>query len=111
MGTLKYYLCSAKRDLTKNQEAFMKIIRYMKESGIGYGAINHPVDRDPICGFNGIIGDNCPSCGREESEDEPFNRIRRVTGYLTEDVRKFNNAKRAEERERTKHFIDEDKEI
>ena len=98
-------------DLTKNQEAFMKIIRYMKESGIGYGAINHPVDRDPICGFNGIIGDNCPSCGREESEDEPFNRIRRVTGYLTEDVRKFNNAKRAEERERTKHFIDEDKEI
>jgi anaerobic ribonucleoside-triphosphate reductase len=95
-------------DLTKNQEAFMKIIRYMKESGIGYGAINHPVDRDPQCGFNGIIGDNCPQCGREESEDEPFNRIRRVTGYLTEDVRKFNNAKRSEERDRVKHFVDRD---
>lgn len=95
-------------DLVKNQEAFMKVIKYMKETGIGYGAINHPVDRDTYCGFNGIINDTCPQCGREETEDEPFNRIRRVTGYLTEDVRKFNNAKRAEERDRSKHSVDED---
>ena len=55
-------------DTTKNPEAFEKIVRLMKESGIGYGSINHPVDRDPVCGYNGIIGDTCPQCGRHESE-------------------------------------------
>ena len=40
----------------------------MKDSGIGYGSINHPVDRDPVCGYNGIIGDTCPNCGRTEEE-------------------------------------------
>jgi anaerobic ribonucleoside-triphosphate reductase len=38
-------------DPTQNLEAFEKIIRYMKECGIGYGSINHPVDRDPVCGY------------------------------------------------------------
>lgn len=55
-------------DPSKNIEAFERIIRHMKESGIGYGSINHPVDRDPECGFNGIIGDVCPCCGRREHE-------------------------------------------
>jgi ribonucleoside-triphosphate reductase len=40
----------------------------MKEEGIGYGAINHPVDRDPVCGYIGVIGDVCPGCGRHEGE-------------------------------------------
>lgn len=53
-------------DPTKNLEAFETIIRHMKECGIGYGSINHPIDRDPICGFNGIIGDVCPCCGRRD---------------------------------------------
>ena len=53
-------------DVTKNLEAFESIVRCMKESGIGYGSINHPVDRDPVCGYNGIIGDVCPCCGRSE---------------------------------------------
>ena len=65
-------------DTTQNLEAFEKIVRVMKESGIGYGSINHPVDRDPVCGYNGIIGDTCPNCGRRE-EDQPFERIRRIT--------------------------------
>ena len=43
----------------------------MKECGIGYGSINHPVDRDPVCGYNGIIGDTCPNCGRHEDEHRP----------------------------------------
>ena len=47
-------------DASKNLEAFESVIRYMKECGIGYGSINHPVDRDPVCGYNGIIGDTCP---------------------------------------------------
>ncbi len=55
-------------DPTKNLEAFEAIIRHMKECGIGYGSINHPVDRDPVCGYNGIINDVCPCCGRREHE-------------------------------------------
>ena len=91
-------------DTTQNLEAFEKIVRVMKESGIGYGSINHPVDRDPVCGYNGIIGDTCPNCGRSE-EDQPFERIRRITGYLVGTLDRFNNAKRAEERDRVKHGI------
>ncbi len=74
----------------------------MKESGIGYGSINHPVDRDPVCGFNGLIGDVCPCCGRKEG-NIPFERIRRITGYLVGTLDRFNNAKLAEVRDRVKH--------
>ena len=77
----------------------------MKESGIGYGSINHPVDRDPVCGYNGIIGDTCPGCGRKESQDQPFERVRRITGYLVGTLDKWNDAKRAEERDRVKHNV------
>ena len=91
-------------DVSKNLEAFEKIVRYMKECGIGYGSINHPVDRDPICGYNGIIGDTCPCCGRTEEEGK-FERIRRITGYLVGTLDRFNNAKRAEEKDRVKHHI------
>lgn len=89
-------------DTTKNVEAFEKIIRYMKEVGIGYGSINHPVDRDPVCGFTGIINDECPMCGRKE-KDIPFERIRRITGYLVGTLDRFNDAKLAEVRDRVKH--------
>lgn len=69
-------------DPLQNLEAFEQIIRCMKESGIGYGSINHPVDRDPICGYTGIIKDICPCCGRKEYEEinkisERITRIRR----------------------------------
>ena len=94
-------------DPTQNLAAFERIVKYMKEKGVGYGAINHPVDRDPICGYTGIINDECPCCHRKEyegiSEEElnklgkrcfdyapdengiigdgvKFNRIRRITG-------------------------------
>lgn len=62
-------------DAVQNVEAFEKIIRLMKESGIGYGAINHPVDRDPVCGYVGVIGDVCPGCGRHEFESIPIERL------------------------------------
>ena len=91
-------------DPSDNLEAFEKVIRCMKESGIGYGSVNHPVDRDPVCGFSGIIGDRCPGCGRTE-DDVPFERIRRITGYLVGTLDRFNNAKRAEERDRVKHGV------
>ena len=90
-------------DPTNNLDAFEKIVRVMKEAGIGYGSINHPVDRDPACGYTGIIGDECPKCGRKE-EDIRFERIRRITGYLVGTLDRFNDAKRAEEKDRIKHF-------
>ncbi|MFH1880550.1 MAG: anaerobic ribonucleoside triphosphate reductase, partial [Bacillota bacterium] len=62
-------------DPSKNLDAFEKVIRHMHDVGIGYGSINHPVDRDPVCGFNGVINDTCPGCGRGENE-QPFERIR-----------------------------------
>ena len=55
-------------DTTKNLDAFEKIVRVMKENNMGYAAINHPVDRDPVCGYVGIIGDVCPGCGRRAFE-------------------------------------------
>ncbi len=92
-------------DPTENLEAFEKVIRCMKENGIGYGSVNHPVDRDPVCGFSGIIGDQCPGCGRTEADGVPFERIRRITGYLVGTLDRFNNAKRAEEHDRVKHSV------
>ena len=92
-------------DPTNNLEAFESIIRHMKESGIGYGSVNHPVDRDPVCGYNGIIGDRCPKCGRAEDDNVRFERIRRITGYLVGTLDRFNDAKRAEEADRVKHAV------
>ena len=37
--------------------------------------------------------------------DVPFQRIRRITGYLVGTLDRFNNAKRAEEKSRVKHEI------
>jgi anaerobic ribonucleoside-triphosphate reductase len=93
-------------DMTQNLDAFELVVRKMKESGIGYGSINHPVDRDPVCGFTGVIGDRCPKCNRAEREaDVGFERIRRITGYLVGTMEKWNNGKRAEERDRIKHGV------
>ena len=55
-------------DPSKNLRAFEAIIRCMHDNGIGYGSVNHPVDRDPVCGYNGIINDVCPRCGRTEAQ-------------------------------------------
>lgn len=67
-------------DPLQNLTAFEKVIRCMKESGIGYGSVNHPVDRDPVCGYTGIIGDKCPKCGRSEAEHAKVRseRIQRI---------------------------------
>ena len=188
-------------DASQNPEAFERIIRAMYDAGIGYGSINHPIDRDPVCGYTGVIGDECPNCGRREEdpvflcadgthsvpamagavmggamrrggpvpaarkagadsglrvvlaggfqeyghngdgdggtrdthggfggtgnigdgyyteagknddveiigeEAVPFERIRRITGYLVGTLDRFNNAKRAEERDRVKHGL------
>ena len=95
-------------DPSENIEAFEAVIRHMKEAGIGYGSVNHPVDRDPVCGFAGIIaGDVCPSCGRHEYDGEyGFERLRRITGYLVGSLERWNDGKKAEEAARVKHNVD-----
>ncbi len=55
-------------DIANNLNAFERIVLFMKEQGIGYGSINHPIDRDPVCGYTGIINDVCPRCGRRAGE-------------------------------------------
>ena len=93
-------------DVAKNVDAFEKIIRCMHDNGIGYGSVNHPVDRDPVCGYNGIIDNVCPKCGRHEDEHK-FERIRRITGYLVGTLDRFNDGKRAEVEARVKHMTKE----
>ncbi len=70
-------------DTAKNVEAFESVIRCMHDAGIGYGSVNHPVDRDPACGYVGVIDDVCPRCGRREGEpisEEKLEELRKL-GY------------------------------
>ncbi|MCV3453413.1 anaerobic ribonucleoside triphosphate reductase [Campylobacter sp. FU_520] len=89
-------------DVSKNLESFERIIKCMKESNIGYGSINFPLDRDPVCGYSGVIDEFCPKCHRKE-DDIKFERIRRITGYLVGTLDRFNDAKKAEVYARIKH--------
>lgn len=91
-------------DPSRNLDAFEKVIRCMHDAGVGYGSVNHPVDRDPLCGYTGVIGDACPGCGRKDGAPG-FERIRRITGYLVGTLDRFNDAKLAEERDRVKHSL------
>ena len=68
-------------DPAQNLEAFETVVRAMKEAGMGYGAINHPIDRDPVCGYTGIIGDVCPRCGRREGEGVPLAKLHKLGLY------------------------------
>ena len=65
-------------DTSKNPAAFEAVIRCMKEAGVGYGSVNHPVDRDPVCGYTGVIDEVCPRCGRREGEAVPVERLREL---------------------------------
>lgn len=65
-------------DLTKNIDAFEKVILYMKDCGVGYGSINHPVDRCPVCNYVGVINDVCPKCGRHDGEGVTIERLRKL---------------------------------
>ena len=62
-------------DTAKNVEAFEAVVRWMHDCQVGYGSINHPVDRDPVCGYVGVIGDVCPRCGRREGEEIPPEKL------------------------------------
>ena len=84
----------------KNPVVILQIIKAMKDNNIGYGSINHPIDRCKSCGFESLIEIECPICGSEE-----ISRTRRITGYLTGDLDSWNSFKKAEEKDRTKHGV------
>ena len=65
-------------DTCKNLDAFEAVIRCMKEAGVGYGSVNHPVDRDPVCGYTGVIDEVCPRCGRREGEAVSVEKLREL---------------------------------
>lgn len=68
-------------DLSPNIDAFEAIVTAMADADMGYFSINHPVDRDPVCGYVGIIGDTCPRCGRRDGEGLPLSVLKKVQGY------------------------------
>ncbi|MED2977466.1 anaerobic ribonucleoside triphosphate reductase [Bacillus swezeyi] len=89
-------------DPKKNIKAMDTLVNAMRQEGMGYSSINHPVDHCKACGFTGIIDNECPQC---KNSDEAFiERIRRITGYLVGDMSKWNSAKRQEEKDRVKHL-------
>ena len=88
-------------DASKNIDALETYVMAMKQSGIGYGSFNVPVDRCLECGYSGVIYNECPKCGNRDEHN--FERIRRITGYLVGSLDKWNSSKRLEERNRTKH--------
>ena len=65
-------------DVCKNPEAFETVIRYMHDQGVGYGSVNHPLDRDPVCGYVGVINDVCPRCGRREGEAVSVEKLKEL---------------------------------
>lgn len=74
-------------DPLNNLEAMEQIVEHMKTRGIGYGSINHPVDRDPVCGYTGIIGDTCPRCGRHDGEAVSEKVLKAIRKRITKDNR------------------------
>lgn len=88
-------------DVSKNIAALDTLVKAMAASEMGYGSINHPVDRCKCCGYNGIIENVCPTCTNDD--EMMIERIRRITGYLVGDMSKWNEAKKTEESERVKH--------
>lgn len=98
-GHISYIECDG--DVSKNTQALDQIVKAMATANMGYGSINHPVDRCKACGHVGIIDNACPDCKNED--ENLIERIRRITGYLVGDMTKWNSAKYREEQERVKH--------
>lgn len=98
-GHISYIECDG--DVSKNTKALDTLVKTMAANDFGYGSINHPVDRCTDCGYTGIIDEACPKCHNDDQAN--IERIRRITGYLVGDMKKWNSAKRAEESQRVKH--------
>jgi len=65
-------------DPLKNLDAFEDLVRMAHDMNIGYFSINHPVDRDCVCGYTGIIDDVCPRCGRHDGEEISLDKLKEL---------------------------------
>ena len=81
-----------------NLDALETIVNYAMDKDIPYFAVNVPNDHCS-CGFTGDIGEVCPKCGGTD-----ILKLRRVTGYLSNDYRQFNVGKQNEVEDRVKHM-------
>lgn len=87
----------------QNLEAFEDIVNYAMDKGVTYLALNHPIDECTNCGYEGIIGSECPSCNGKDG-DIYIKRLRRVTGYITSSYKEFfNKGKKSEVEDRYTH--------
>lgn len=82
-----------------NLDALETLVNYAMDKDIPYFAINVPNDQCMECGYCDEMNDTCPKCGSKD-----IKRLRRVTGYLTNDYKtSFNKGKQQEVEMRVKH--------
>ena len=89
-------------DATHNPKCIMQTVDLMDKYNMGYGSVNHTRARCLDCGYENAHGDlkECPKCGSEN-----IDVIQRITGYLVGSVNNWNNAKKAELRDRVTHNV------
>lgn len=86
--------------IKNNIDALEQIVNYAMDKDVPYFAVNVPNDMCNNCGYTDEINDVCPMCGGKD-----IRRLRRVTGYLTNDYKTaFNEGKQQEVEMRVKHF-------
>lgn len=84
-----------------NVKALETIVNYAMDHDIPYFAINVPNDQCMNCGYCDEMNDQCPQCNSFD-----IKRLRRVTGYLTNDYQTaFNAGKQQEVEMRVKHQV------
>lgn len=82
-----------------NTEALEKLVLYAMHKDIPYFALNLKIDMCENCGYQGVIEtDDCPAC-----HSHKIQRLRRVTGYLSQSYENFNNGKIQETEMRVEH--------
>lgn len=82
-----------------NVKALETIVNYAMDKDIPYFALNVPNDQCMNCGYCDEMNDVCPMCNSND-----IKRLRRVTGYLTNDYKTaFNKGKQQEVEMRVKH--------
>lgn len=88
-----------------NLKALEQLVDYAMEKDIPYFALNVSSDTCLSCGYQGQIDNECPVCGAYDTPGHKvIQRLRRVTGYLTNDYEtSFNKGKQDEVKHRFKH--------
>ena len=88
-----------KGSVKHNIQALETLVNYAMDKDLPYFAINVPNDQCMNCGYCDEMNDECPMCGSKN-----IKRLRRVTGYLTNDYKTaFNRGKQDEVEHRVKH--------